>query len=455
MRQLLLLSSLIIALAAGGCAASTGTGTLPRQYALTKSAQRFLRVPLGPNSIVPPAGGTSAQAKLCSQPADRTRAACFATVRTDSAVSSIVSDLVSGLTPSDLSTLYAYPSPEAQGNAGSGQTVAIIVAGDYAAAESDLGVYRSHFGLPMCSSNNGCLRKIGAAAVSAASQTGSTTSISAHPTTASAIGWAAETDADTEIISAVCPNCQIIIAEAASDSLADLGGAVTAAVNANASIINASFGALETSADTRFSSIYGNSRHIKVVAAAGDWGFGVYYPASDSNVVAVGGTSVSVSGSTVSETAWSGTGSGCSANFGNPGWEHPPQISGECQTRNVADISADADPLSGVAIYDSSLTVTSNFGHFTYFGPNPNISGGWAIFGGTSISAPIITGMYALSGDTAKNQGAQSLYASPSSAFLQITSGSNGECSPKYLCTAMPGYNGPTGLGIPQGLGGF
>ncbi len=354
--------------------------------------------------------------------------------------SSVFPDSVFGLTPADLSSLYAYAAPGAQGNAGTGQTVAIVVAGDYALAESDLGAYRTRFGLPACTSANGCLMKVGAGATAVASQTAASTSVSAHPTTANAIGWAGETDTDTEIVSAVCPKCKIMIAEAASDSMVDLGKAVEAAIAANASIVNVSFGAPESSNDVAWSSQYNGMRHVKLVAAAGDWGYGVYYPASDPSAIAVGGTSLSVSGSTITETAWSGTGSGCSGFFSNPGWQHPPSVGGTCTRRNVTDVSAVADPLTGVAIYDSSL-----FGSF----------GGWAIFGGTSVSAPIIAGMNALAGHTAQGQGAQLLYGSASSAFLPVTSGANGTCSPQYLCTAVPGYNGPAGLGVPQGLGGF
>ena len=108
--------------------------------------------------------------------------------------------------------------------------------------------------------------------------------------------------------------------------------------------------------------------------------------------------------------------------------------------RSVVDIAAVADPSTGVAVYDSTLSGTS---------------GGWATFGGTSVSAPIITGMIALSGHTQGSVGAQRLYAAASSNFLKITSGSNGTCKALFLCTAQAGYSGPTGLGIPQGLGGF
>jgi subtilase family serine protease len=231
-----------------------------------------------------------------------------------------------------------------------------------------------------------------------------------------------------------------MISEAPTNSIGDLSYAVSNAAYAGATIVNASFGAAESSIDSSFGWAYDNINNVKVVAAAGDWGYGVYFPASYRNTIAVGGTSLSINGSTVSERAWSGTSSGCSTYFPTPSWQHVPAVSNACQQRNDVDVAAVADPNTGVAVYDSSLSGTS---------------GGWATFGGTSIAAPIITGMYALTGDTVRNAGAQTLYTASSRSFLQVTSGSDGICNPQYLCTAVPGYNGPTGLGIPQGLGGF
>ena len=386
---------------------------------------------------MPNPGASQSALALCPAPADASHASCFGSLRTDGTITKVYPDAVNGLTPNDLSSLYAYPRPGWQGLAGRGQVVAVVVAYDYAGAESDLAVYRAHFGLWPCTSRNGCFSKVGAATAQAQSSTGNPESISAHPTTLGAIGWAAEADADIEVISAVCPNCKIVLAEAASDSMADLTNAVAAALQAKATIINASYGAPETQNDSQFVPTYENGQHIKTVAAAGDWGFGVYFPASASKVIAVGGTSLSVSGSTVTETAWSGTGSGCSQYFGKQGWQNTPQYG--CHNRAVVDVAAVADPATGVAFYDSSLYGSS---------------GAWAIIGGTSIAAPIVTGMYALSGNTAAGEGAQQLYAN-SGGFLPVTSGSNGSCSPSYLCTAVSGYNGPTGLGVPNGLGGF
>lgn len=349
-------------------------------------------------------------------------------------------DSVNGLTPNDLSSLYAYPQPNQQGSAGANQTVAIVVAYDYAAAESDLAVYRQKFGLPPCTTGNGCFRKIGAAATAITSPLGTPSSVSANPTSPGMLGWAAETDTDLDVVSAVCPNCKIVLAEAASDTLSDLTNAVSAALAAKVGVVSLSFGAPETSLVSQFSPVFANLSHVKIVAAAGDWGYGVYFPASDANVIAVGGTSLSVVGSTVVETAWSGTGSGCSTVYAKSSWQNTP--SNGCPMRNVVDVAAVADPATGVAVYDSTLFGTT---------------GGWSTFGGTSVSTPIIGAMYALSGwATGEQTGAQWMYDHPSS-FLPVTSGSNGTCTPGYLCTAGPSsnYNGPTGLGIPQGLSGF
>ncbi|GAC1309128.1 MAG: peptidase S8 [Vulcanimicrobiaceae bacterium] len=434
------LASAIVAIA--GCGGGSG-GTIPVSPAgavAQASAQRVLRVPLGPRSIEPADGATGNVESMCRQPLDPERATCFASFRTQSVLTTLFPDAVNGLTPTDLASLYAYPAPALQGAMGHDQTVAVVVAFDYGAAEADLAVYRAQFGLPPCTRDNGCFKTIGVDATGLVTPIGAPSSITAHPTSPGDLGWAAETDIDLAVVSAVCPNCRILLAEAATDSIADLSAAVKASVSAEASIVNASFGAPEHDASARYASVYGNSKNVKVVAAAGDWGHGVYYPASDPNVIAVGGTSLASVGSSVVETAWSGTGSGCSAVFPKSSWQSVP--SDGCQMRNVVDVAAVADPLTGVAVYDSSLT---------------RKSGGWAIFGGTSVAAPIVAAMYALSGKTEESSlGAQRMYARPT-GFLAITSGSNGTCVHRYLCVAGPtkAYNGPTGLGIPQGLGGF
>jgi len=404
------------------------------------SAQRTLRAPLGRYSILPASSRLAAMTvALCQRPLSSREAGCFATANLG-ALRPNGSTTVAGLTPNDLSYIYAFPSPGNQGSAGSNQTVAIVVAGDYTYAEADLAVYRQYFGLPPCNTKNGCLSKVGAASVGKSWQTGTPTSISANPTSPNAIGWASETDIDMQAVSAVCPNCHIMVAEAASDSIDDLTSAVATAMASGATIVNASWGTLENSYDWKFIPVYENGR-IRVVAASGDWGYGVYYPASDTATIAVGGTTLHFGANQViTESLWSGSGSGCSQYFSKGAWQPSNTISGGCLNRKVADVAAVADPANGMAMYDSSL-----YGYF----------GGWTVAGGTSVAAPLITGLFALSGRTEVASGAQPLYAAPTSAFLSVTSGSNGSCWPSYLCNAGSGVFGPAGVGIPQGVAGF
>jgi subtilase family serine protease len=167
--------------------------------------------------------------------------------------------------------------------------------------------------------------------------------------------------------------------------------------------------------------------------SSGDSGYGVEYPAASRYVTAVGGTTLKLSGNTrLTETVWSGSGSGCSAYEPKPSW----QTDMGCGRRTVADVSADADPSTGAAEYDSTR----------YQGRS-----GWFQVGGTSLSAPLIGGVYAL-GNSAVNAGSYP-YAHTSSLF-DVTSGSNGSCG-TYLCTGDAGFDGPTGLGTPNGTGGF
>ena len=427
--------ALTLLLSAAAVIGSSGAGLANQKGSATRTLPR----PLGAHSIVARSLRRSgAKVALCRRPRNVKRAGCFATAALDATTSGAFPDAVYGLTPADLSLLYAYPAPSVQGTLGAGQTVAVVVAYDYPLAEQDLAVYRQYFNLPPCTSANGCFSKVGAASTGWGGRSGSPTSVSANPTGADAMGWAAETDIDIEVVSAVCPSCNIVVAEAASDNLSDLSNAVSAAIASGATIVNASYGAPEDPSDRWLASPYENGP-VKVVAAAGDWGFGVYYPASDPGTIAVGGTSLQVAGTQVSETVWSGTGSGCSRYFSKAPWQRGLQSGWQCPSRTVADVAAVADPNTGVAMYDSSL-----FGSY----------GGWTVVGGTSVAAPIITGMYALSGDTARDFGAQALYASRW-AFAPVTSGSNGWCVVSYLCTAQAGYSGPTGLGVPQGLSGF
>jgi subtilase family serine protease len=322
----------------------------------------------------------------------------------------------SGLSPTNLQSAYKLPSS----SAGSGQTVAIVDAYDDPNAASDLAVYRSEFGLPACTTANGCFRKV--------NQSGGTSYPSANR------GWAEEISLDLDMVSAICPNCHILLVEASSSSLTNLGTAVNEAVALGANTVSNSYGGSEGSGETAYASYYNHPGHI-ITASAGDSGYGVSIPAAFNTVVAVGGTSLYTASNSRgwTETVWSGTGSGCSSYISKPSW----QTDSGCSRRTVNDVSAIADPNTGVSVYDSYGGV-----------------GGWLVFGGTSVSSPIIASVYALAGNASSVNAASSLY-SHSSDLFDVTSGSNGSCGGSYLCTAQVGYDGPTGLGTPDGTGAF
>jgi subtilase family serine protease len=320
-----------------------------------------------------------------------------------------------GLGPNDLQNAYRLPST----TAGSGQTVAIVDANDDPNAEKDMATYRSTFGLPACRTSNGCFKKV--------DQNGGTRYPQADQ------GWSGEISLDLDMVSAVCPNCHILLVEANTASFSDLGAAVNTAVRLKANAISNSYGASEDGQTVQYAASYYNHPGVVITASAGDNGYGVELPASFKTVVAVGGTSLSRASNSRgwTESAWNGTGSGCSQYVSKPQW----QVDRGCNMRTVSDVSAIADPATGVAVYN------------TYGGY------GWAVFGGTSASSPIIASTYALAGNASK-VGASYLY-SHTASLNPVTSGSNGYCNVSYLCNAGVGYNGPTGLGTPDGVGAF
>ena len=201
-----------------------------------------------------------------------------------------------------------------------------------------------------------------------------------------------------------------------------------------ASVISNSYGGGESSSETSIASAY-NHPGVIITASSGDNGFGTEVPAAFKTVVAVGGTSLTRASNTRGweETAWNGAGSGCSRFISKPTW----QTDTGCSRRTIADVSAVADPNTGVSVFDT-------FGNV----------GGWLVFGGTSVAAPLIASVYALAGNASSINAASSLYSHRANLF-DVTSGSNGSCNPRYLCTAGTGYDGPTGLGTPNGVGAF
>jgi hypothetical protein len=268
------------------------------------------------------------------------------------------------------------------------------------------------------SASNPCFTKV--------NQTGGTTLPSADS------GWSNEIDLDLQAASAICPMCSILLLEANSSSFSDLGTAATTGSNtAHVLAISNSYGTQGDVAEILYPA-WDNAakKGIAVLASAGDWGYGTSFPASSSNVLGVGGTTLAVDGNTgvrTAETVWSSTGSGCSTYNAAPSWQVIP--TSPCRTlKAVADISADADPNSGFQIYTTYSGIT-----------------GWWIFGGTSLSSPLLGALYAMQGYGLSGAGA---YAwAPGTPSFDVKSGSNGSCSPSVLCTAGVGWDGPTGLG--------
>ncbi|MGY4922461.1 S53 family peptidase [Streptomyces sp. 900105755] len=334
----------------------------------------------------------------------------------------------SGYSPANLRSAYGLTSAAASN--GSGETIAIVDAYNDPNAESDLATYRSYYGLSACTTANGCFKKV--------SQTGSTTSLPSSDS-----GWAEEISLDLDMASAICPNCNILLVEATSATMANLGTAVNEAVTLGAKFVSNSYGGSESSSDTSYDSSYFNHTGVAITVSAGDSGYGAEYPAASRYVTSVGGTKLSTSSTTRgwTETVWKtssteGTGSGCSSYDAKPSW----QTDTSCTKRMISDVSAVADPATGVSVYDSY-----------------GVTAGWYTFGGTSVSAPIIAGVYALAGTPASGTyPAQYPYDyAGTSSLNDVTSGSNGSCSVSYYCTATTGYDGPTGWGTPEGITAF
>jgi hypothetical protein len=363
--------------------------------------------------------GKHRHARVCAA-ARPGRASCNAIVDRDVSGGVTAGSLPAGYGPSDLQSAYRLPASAA----GSGQAVAVVDAFDLPSAESDLAAYRSKFGLPACTSASGCFRKV--------NQRGGSSLPAANSS------WGQEIDLDLDMVSAACPNCSILLVESDDDNNSNMGAAVATAAGLGVAAISNSYGGPETSDEGTSDSRYYNHPGIAVTASAGDSGYGVQYPASSPYVTAVGGTSLTEDSTSrgFSETAWNGTGSGCSAYEPKPSWQHD----GGCGNRTVADVSADSDPATGVAVYDSTPI---------------NGQSGWLVFGGTSAAAPLVASAYVLAGRPVTGSYPVAGAYSSSASLFDVTSGSNGSCRPTYLCTATSGYDGPTGLGTPNGVAAF
>ncbi|HKU81950.1 MAG TPA: S53 family peptidase, partial [Candidatus Tumulicola sp.] len=363
------------------------------------------------------AAGPGATRQACPDIPAPGFARCLAVIRTDVAVRSGLQPQVFGYGPSDLQSAYNLPSS----TAGKGQTIGIVDAFDDPNAESDLAVYRKNFGLTECSTKNKCFLKVG--------QSGSPTKLP-KPNA----GWAGEISLDLDMASAICPNCKILLVEASTNRLVSLGKAVDRAVQMGANVVSNSYGG---GGGGGANQNYNHPGSI-ITASSGDGGYGLSSPCDYQTVVCIGGTSLNKGGGTRgwSETAWSGAGSACSHLVAKPSW----QTDKGCTQRSEADVSAVADPSTGVAFYD------------TY------PSGGWGVVGGTSVASPVIAGVFALAAnESSLNYAAGIWQAGGTSALNDVTQGSNGSCGKKihYICNAGPGYDGPTGWGTPNGVGAF
>lgn len=303
---------------------------------------------------------------------------------------------------------------------GSGDTVAIVGVFDDPTAASDLATFRSTYGLPPCTAASGCFQQL--------NEQGQ-----ASPLPAPNSSWAQEESMDIEAVSSLCPNCKIDLVEASNADAQDLQAAISAAIAAGANQVSISGdGVYSQNPFTDFS-----APGVSIVAASGDNGAlpagQDAYPAALPWVTAVGGTTLtpdSASAPTprgVTETAWNGSGAGCDTTE----QPLPYQPADGCNGRSYADVSADADPSTGLTIYDSA-------------------AGGWFDGGGTSLASPLVAAFEAVTGV----DGSTPQWAYTDAANLNDpVAGSTGACAGQLpvLCNAGPGYDGPTGAGSISG----
>lgn len=358
--------------------------------------------------------------RACARPTAH-HAACLALVDTDAdgralAPAAAAAADLHPFTASDLQAAYDLPSDLL----GARQTIGIVGAFDDPSAAADLAEYRKTNGLPACDADFPCFRKV--------DQRGGSQLPPADP------GWAVEISLDLDMASAACPNCQLLLVEADDNSTTSLGAAVDTAVALGANIVSNSYGTAEYPTELTEMAPHYDHPGTTIVASSGDSGFGVSVPAALSTVVAVGGTTLYQDSSARGwgEQAWAGAGSGCSAYVAKPSWQKDRL----CRKRTVADVSAVANPTTPVAVYDT-------YGY-----------DGWIAVGGTSAAAPLIAGTIALAGNLDTAVLPAYSYAHPAT-LNDITRGSNGTCGGSYLCAATRGYDGPTGLGTPHGIGAF
>ncbi len=414
-----------------------------------------------------------------------------------------------GLGPQQLRNAY-FPGEEPRAPASQPQTIALVDPYNDLAAEADLRTYDEEFGLPECSATNGCFEQVNQkgekgkppfpssvgerhAAELLCEDGGEPRSEAACEAVEEADGWSLEISLDIEMTHAICQNCHIVLVQAESSKIANLEAAEETAARPHADggvgagEVSNSWGAGEPASDSEAF----NHPGVVIAASSGDSGYllrkaigsGVEYPASSPHVVSVGGTSLTLTGegglAWATESIWGGSGGGCSVNFPAQAWQREVSDSSSvgCGTGSEAkrasnDVAADADPYTGVAVYDSVPYLSSGEP------PRDGRSPGWTPLGGTSASSPIVASMFALAGGShGVAYPAQTLYSHLRSGLLHdIVEGGNGECEGFYgdgcsgsmvplsledcgtgvlICNASAGYDGPSGVGTPDGVGAF
>ncbi len=344
---------------------------------------------------------------VCPGPAAPGDSRCHSWVHGDASSAPV------GLTPAQMKSAYSFSTSN---TAGAGATIAIVDAYDLPTAENDLNVFSSSFGLPACTTANGCFQKV--------NQSGGTR----YPRYNS--GWGLEIALDIEWAHAIAPGARILLVEASSNSFTNLLAAEDYA-SAHAGYVSNSWGGGEFSGETAYDTHFARSG-VAFFVAAGDQGLPAEYPSASPFVISVGGTTLSFNsdGSLQSETGWSSGGGGCSvyeaANSAQAGFSGYGQA-GCGGARATPDVSLDADPNSGAAVYDSSKY---------------NGGSGWYQVGGTSLSTPMWAGR---AGDTGAAVNAAYVYGT-SITYRDITSGNNGApCLAGYdLCSGRGSWTGST-----------
>jgi subtilase family serine protease len=339
-----------------------------------------------------PGNGNDAK-PVCPGPAAPGDSRCYAWARPDASSSPVVG----ALTPAQMIAAYGF-SPSS--TVGSGMTIGIVDAYDLPTAEKDLNVFSTQFNLPACTStiaSDWCFTKV--------NQTGG----NRYPRYNS--GWGLEIALDIEWAHAIAPGAKILLVEASSNSFTNLLAAEDYA-SLHAQYVSNSWGGSESSGETAYDKHFVRSG-VAFFVSAGDAGLPAEYPSASPNVISVGGTTLTFNadGTFANETGWSSGGGGCSqyetANTAQSSFSEYGQAGCATRMRATPDVSLDADPNSGAAVYDSS----------SYNGQK-----GWYQVGGTSLSSPMWAGRAA---DSTKLVNAAYVYANNIS-FRDITVKNNG-----------------------------